>query len=81
MMWHSGSMLMMMASMTVLALLVLGAVVFLVVWATRTATSGHASSGVDDAEQVLRRRYAAGEVDDEEYQRKLATLRGPAPPL
>lgn len=27
--------------------------------------------------EILRHRYAAGEIDDEEYQRRLHTLRGP----
>ncbi|GGU73289.1 hypothetical protein GCM10010211_43940 [Streptomyces albospinus] len=36
------------------------------------------------AEQILAERYARGEIEDEEYQRRLAMLRaskqGPAPP-
>jgi putative membrane protein len=31
------------------------------------------------AEQLLAERYARGEIDDEEYQRRLATLRGGTP--
>ena len=31
------------------------------------------------AEQLLAERYARGEIDDEEYRRRLATLRGEAP--
>ncbi|MGA4877422.1 SHOCT domain-containing protein [Streptomyces lydicamycinicus] len=31
------------------------------------------------AEQILAERYARGEIDEEEYRRRLATLRG-APP-
>ena len=47
--------------------------------------SGPPSSGpppgasAHSAEQVLAERYARGEIDDEEYQRRLATLRGGAP--
>ena len=31
-----------------------------------------------DAEQALAQRYARGEIDDDEYHRRLATLRGSA---
>ncbi|UQA94099.1 SHOCT domain-containing protein [Streptomyces halobius] len=31
------------------------------------------------AEQLLAERYARGEIDEEEYQRRLATLRGSRP--
>jgi putative membrane protein len=30
----------------------------------------------EDPLEILRRRYAAGEIDDEEYQRRQKTLRG-----
>ncbi|MFI0716705.1 SHOCT domain-containing protein [Streptomyces inhibens] len=30
-------------------------------------------------EQILAERYARGEIDEEEYQRRLATLRGSPP--
>jgi putative membrane protein len=33
------------------------------------------TTGSDPAEDELRRRYAAGEIDDEEYQRRRAELR------
>ncbi|MGW2740946.1 SHOCT domain-containing protein [Streptomyces sp. NPDC001450] len=35
--------------------------------------------GSPGAEQILAERYARGEIDEEEYQRRLTTLRG-APP-
>lgn len=31
-------------------------------------------------EQILAERYARGEIDEEEYERRLATLRGSPPP-
>jgi putative membrane protein len=36
---------------------------------------GPPASGEDDAEQILARRYAAGEIDDEEYCRRRQMLR------
>lgn len=33
-----------------------------------------AGRGEDTARELLRRRYAAGEIDDEEYERRLAVL-------
>jgi len=33
-------------------------------------------AGADDAESLLRRRFAAGEIDREEYEQRLAALRG-----
>ncbi|MFE7540156.1 SHOCT domain-containing protein [Streptomyces platensis] len=38
-----------------------------------------AHRGGPNAEQILAERYARGEIDEEEYRRRLATLRG-APP-
>jgi uncharacterized membrane protein/Zn-dependent protease with chaperone function len=40
----------------------------------RTVGTTHAA-GASNAEQVLAERYARGEIDDEEYQRRLALLR------
>lgn len=36
---------------------------------------GPSSRGGDDAEMILRRRFAAGEIDAEEYERRLEVLR------
>ncbi|MFD9816481.1 SHOCT domain-containing protein [Streptomyces sp. NPDC059080] len=46
-------------------------------WGTppSSGTPGRESS----AEQILGERYARGEIDEEEYQRRLATLRGSPP--
>jgi putative membrane protein len=40
----------------------------------RPAGTMHAG-GAGNAEQVLAERYARGEIDDEEYQRRLGLLR------
>ena len=34
------------------------------------------NAGRDGAEELLRRRFAAGEIDAEEYERRLVALRG-----
>ena len=45
-----------------------------IVWAVVASTSRHASTA-DSPEAVLKRRYASGEMSQEEYERKLAALR------
>jgi len=47
------------------------AVVWFVVRAWNVRARG---DGAESAEEVLRRRYAAGEIDDQEYERRLAVL-------
>ncbi len=48
-------------------------VLVLVVIRALTAPSGPARSA--SAEEILKRRYARGEIDDEEYKRRLEELR------
>lgn len=56
-------------------------VIVLVVWAVvrlvqgRTGGEGRLEQG-DSAEDILRQRFARGEIDAEEYERSLQTLRG-----
>lgn len=53
-------------------------------WAFFNATRGAGSSRVDSAEDILRRRYANGELDRETYLRMLEDLRhrgGPGAPV
>ena len=54
------------------ALLLLVGVVLLVVWLART---GAGPSGGETPERTLKRRYASGEIDREEYLRRLEDLR------
>jgi putative membrane protein len=58
-----------------IALIVLG-----IRWFIRQdrAASGRpaATGGADDSLEVLRRRYASGEIDDEEYERRRRVLGG-----
>lgn len=61
---------------TAVALVVLAALVAGAVWLVRRAAAlGAWSANVGpDPVQILRRRYATGEVDDGEYERRMATL-------
>jgi putative membrane protein len=56
-------------------LFVLVALVVLVVWLLRS--SGTARGALPSAEEMLRERYARGEIDAEEYRERLAELRRP----
>ncbi|MFE7352283.1 SHOCT domain-containing protein [Streptomyces sp. NPDC057543] len=40
---------------------------------------GWPGPGSSSAERILAERYARGEIDDDEYRRRLATLRGSPP--
>ena len=59
-------------------LLVLVLLVVVAVWAVWRLTPGSRAGGPppgDTPEDVLRRRFAAGEIDAEEYERRMAVLR------
>jgi putative membrane protein len=59
----------------VLWVLVLAVIIGFVVW-LMNRTQGRSESRRDEsAEDVLRRRYADGGIDGEEYERRLALLR------
>ena len=45
-------------------------------WAAFASTRGRMNGGRESAEEILRRRYAKGEIDRETYQRMLADLKG-----
>jgi putative membrane protein len=66
--WWGGGM---MLFWTVLVL----AIVWVIWTATRGRTSGTGDRRGDAAEDILRARYARGEIDDETYRRMLAELR------
>jgi putative membrane protein len=52
------------------------AVLVLVVWAmTRAAGMSGSARGEDSPETLLKRRYARGEIDRDEYERRLNDLR------
>ncbi|HLX33688.1 MAG TPA: SHOCT domain-containing protein [Candidatus Limnocylindrales bacterium] len=60
--------------------LVIAALVLGVRWLIRQERGGHQppppGPRPDDPLEILRQRYARGEIDDEEYQRRLKTLTG-----
>jgi putative membrane protein len=52
------------------------AIVVLIVWAmVKAAAGGFSARPEDTPEAILKRRYARGELDREEYQRRLDDLR------
>ncbi len=60
----------------VLMVLVPLALIVLIIWFVRTMTNGTTISPTQDigARHILDERYARGEIDDEEYQRRRSTL-------
>src|SRR5512133_907882 len=64
-------------SMVVFWGLVIAGIVVLVRYVTRTQEprDGRPADGPPSAEQVLAERFARGEIDEEEYRSRLATLR------
>lgn len=60
------------------ALLIIAGLVALVIAVVRGASGGaRGGDGRSSAEQILAERFARGEIDEEEYQRRLRALRGP----
>lgn len=51
------------------------AVLVLLVWVASRAIGGHGQRTDDSPEQILKRRYARGEIEREEYERRLSDLR------
>ncbi len=51
------------------------AIVALVVWLMVSGAAKGGSGQGRDAESILKERYARGEIDEEEYNRRLAGLR------
>lgn len=58
-------------------ILVWGLIILLVVWLVRSFSSENAVNG-KSARQILDERFARGEIDEEEYNRKKQTLVGVA---
>ena len=55
-------------------LLFWGAIIALIVFAVRSFSTGAGSGSKSNAAEILRERYAKGEIDDEEYERRKAKL-------
>ena len=51
------------------------ALIVAIVWAIAQATSRGDNNGSPSAEEILKRRYARGEIDENEYRRRLEDLR------
>jgi len=51
------------------------AIVVLLVWAFARVTGGSPGRLDDSPEQILKRRYARGEIDHAEYERRLSDVR------
>lgn len=51
------------------------AVLVFVVWVVVRAVGGSPTRADESPEQVLKRRYARGEIDRDEYQRRLEDIR------
>lgn len=75
--WHNGGLLMGMHWIWWAFWLVVIGVLFLAFWRLLTERSQmrHDLADEERAEETLRRRYARGEIGDEEYARKLKVLR------
>lgn len=66
--------------MTLIALVLLGLIVSAIVFTLRqTGSRPQIMPPGDDPRQILAERYARGEIDEEEYRRRLDTLRGGHP--
>jgi putative membrane protein len=88
--WGVFGMAWMMVGMIFGPLLLLGGIIAVIVWAvTQLGSGGHASperhvassTGVHEqsAEEVLRQRFARGEIDAEEYEERHRVLRKESP--
>jgi putative membrane protein len=55
-----------------------GAVIWLVVIFVRGLSGRPSGDGAERPDEILARRYARGEIDEDEYRRRLDTLRGTA---
>lgn len=69
--WGWGHML----GMGLFWLIVLVGIVVVIVWLVRAGAGGAHAPGEPSAEEILRQRYARGEIDAEEYRERLAELR------
>jgi putative membrane protein len=75
--WHTGWILMAAVTVIFLALVIAGVVlVARYLTSSRRGSGANATGGLPGgAEEVLAQRYARGEIDDDEYQRRFETLR------
>jgi len=50
-------------------------VIAAVAWGVVQSLSRHSDGTAESAEEILKRRYAAGEIDKEEYEKRLRDIR------
>jgi putative membrane protein len=55
--------------------LVIAAIVVAVIYVSRAASPGH-GGGASTARSILEERFARGEIDEDEFKRRLTTLGG-----
>lgn len=72
--WSGGGAMLLTVAMLVFWALVIAAVVLAVRYLLASCGTGSAPGGPSRAESLLAERFARGEIDDDEYQRKLALL-------
>jgi putative membrane protein len=72
----NGGMTAMMIASGVFYLTLLVLAVLAIVWLIRSLRRPAGTAAVARPEEVLRRRYAAGQINDEEYRQRLAGLQG-----
>ena len=67
-------------AMTVLGIVMMGAMLAVIAWAAVAAVRGGKgrNRGGPGARAVLDERFAAGEIDEDEYERRRQTLERPA---
>jgi putative membrane protein len=70
-----GEMMVWMLLWAVVGLAVLSALVVGAVWLVRRTNGGGSPDGPESAEEILRRRLAAGEIDEDKYYRLRAALK------
>jgi putative membrane protein len=73
--WGWGGWLLMTIAMVLFWALIITAVVLIVRYLVSQRPAGTAAGSARTPEEVLAVRYARGEIDDAEYQRRLALLR------
>jgi putative membrane protein len=70
--------------MMITQILFWGGLLAVIIWAVmrifpnRRAEGGGSEDRADSAEEILRARFARGEIEDEEYERSIGILRGGA---
>ena len=72
--WYGGGVLMSVAVVIFWALVIAGAVLMFRYLISSTRGGNTTSALPGDAEEALAHRYARGEIDDDEYQRRSALL-------